>query len=66
MRDEMRAFVLNFHRTSFEVEAPKIALCKQIKNWKLDAALSEQTRMRLPTDPFVADSQSRSVPFSRD
>ncbi len=64
MRDEMRAFVLNFHRTSFEVEAPKIALCKQIKNWKLDAALSEQTRMRLPTDPFVADSQSRSVPFS--
>ena len=64
MRDEHQAFVLNFHRTSFELEAPKISLCKQIQVWDLEIPLSVQTKVRLPADPFVQNSPSKSVPFS--
>ncbi len=64
MRDDYRTFVLNFHRTSFELEASKISLCKQIHIWQLDAPLSGQTKVRLPSDPFVENSPSKSGPFS--
>jgi hypothetical protein len=64
MRDDIREFVLNFHRTSFEIEAPKIALCKDIRDWRLEAPLHGQTRVRLPINPFAEDSASQSVPFS--
>lgn len=63
-REDYRAFVLNFHRTSFELEAPKITLCKQVNDWTLDAPLSAKTMVRLPSDPFAESSPSKSVPFS--
>ncbi len=64
MRDEYQKFVLNFHRTSFELETLKIGLCKQVSDWGLGTPLSAQTKVRLPSDPFFDNSPSKSVPFS--
>lgn len=64
MREEHKQFVLNFHRTSFEVESLKITLCKQVSDWGLEASLSGQTKVRLPSNPFMEKSPSKSVPFS--
>jgi molecular chaperone DnaK (HSP70) len=64
VREDLQNFAQNFHRMSLELESSKVALCKQIRNWDLEAPLSEQTRVRLPTDPFLKTSPSRSVPLS--
>jgi len=64
MRDDYQKFVLNFHRTSFELETLKIGLCKQVSDWGLESPLSAQTKVRLPSDPFADNSPSKSVPFS--
>ena len=63
-RTDLRNFAINFHRTAVELEDAKLALCRQITNWNLDAALTQRTQIRLPVDPFVDSTATKSIPFS--
>lgn len=54
--DEYLNFVNNFHETVYAVENLKLALCKQITNWRLDASLTLSATIALPADPFSASN----------
>jgi molecular chaperone DnaK (HSP70) len=54
---DLSNFAHNFRNTIYEVEDPKLTLCKNIPSWKLDATLSTlSVSIRLPVDPFVSNS----------
>lgn len=63
-RTDLRNFAIHFHRTAIELEDAKLALCRQITNWNLEAALTQQTQVRLPVDPFTDNPATKSIPFS--
>lgn len=63
-RPDSRNFAVNFHRTALELEDAKLALCRAITTWDLDAPLSQCTNVRLPADPFVENPASKSVQLS--
>lgn len=52
--DEYRNFIHNFHAASYAIEETKIALCKSISNWDLDAQSSLAAPVNLPRDPFAS------------
>jgi len=61
---ELRNFAVNFHRAAVELEQAKLALCCQITDWSLDAALTQRTTISLPVDPFADNPLTKSIPFS--
>lgn len=63
-RPDLRNFAINFHRTAVELEEAKLALCRQVTNWNLDAALTQRTPIRLPVNPFTENPATKSVPLS--
>src|SRR5438067_10722253 len=49
-------FIQNFHQLTYRVEEVKIALCRSIREWKLDANLNLSVPIALPSDPFSRTS----------
>ncbi|GAB6267995.1 MAG: hypothetical protein STSR0002_07360 [Smithella sp.] len=52
---DVRNFINHFHSTAHKIEEPKIALCKSIISWNLDAKLDVTFPISLPENPFVAE-----------
>lgn len=58
---EYLAFVLNFHRLVHDVESGKIAVSKNIHNWKLDASSTFSYPFRSPRNFFEIDPGKTTV-----
>ena len=63
-RTDLRNFATNFHRAALELEDAKLALCRGVTNWNLDAPLTQRTLVRLPVDSFAENPSTKSVPLS--
>jgi len=63
-RDEFRAFVDNYVSSIHAVEKAKLALCRSITDWSLDAEIKTTVPLTIPRDPFEKDGPSASVPLS--
>jgi hypothetical protein len=57
-------FINNFHQLAHRVEEVKLALCRMIRDWSLDASLSLLIPVAVPSDPFIANPPMVSVQFS--
>ncbi len=64
LADRYQIFITNFHRLIYEVEGAKLALCKQIRSWKLDDDNNCSVNLRWLQDPFQRDSGHAVVQFS--
>jgi len=61
---DYRNFVRNYHRSAYRIEEPKLALCRLIQNWGLDAPLNLSVPVAAPEDPFSASPTAVNVQFS--
>lgn len=61
---EYRNFIRHYHRLAYRVEEPKLALCRSIRNWNLDAPLSLSVPVAAPNDPFADLPTPINVQFS--
>jgi molecular chaperone DnaK (HSP70) len=61
---EYLTFVEKLHAMTYEIENPKLALCKLIMDWRLDATLNIQVPINIPKSPFSPGSDTVSVNFS--
>src|SRR5579862_653255 len=61
MAADYRAFIRHFHRLSYRVEELKIALCRLIRNWSLDAPLSLSVPIAVPQNPFAESTPNVNV-----
>ncbi len=52
LRIELQNFVRNFHNTIYQIEEPKIMLCKNIYNWDIDADVNVAVPLKFPQEPF--------------
>lgn len=57
-------FIHNYHSLAHRVEDVKLALCRTIRNWSLDADLTQPVPVAVPSDPFAPQPSMVSVPFS--
>jgi hypothetical protein len=58
---EYQNFIRHFNRIVHSVENPKLALCRSITDWRLDAPLSLKVPVTLPVDPFSEDPRTCSA-----
>lgn len=61
---EYRHFVQHFHRLAYRIEEPKLALCRSIRNWALDAPLTLSVPVAAPDDPFATHPSTINAQFS--
>ena len=52
LKVEFQNFSRNFHNTIYQIEDPKIMLCKNIYNWDIDAVTNVAVPLKLLDDPF--------------
>jgi hypothetical protein len=64
LSSDYRNFVRNYHRLAYRVEEPKLALCRLVQNWGLDAPLTLSVPVPAPDDPFSANPTPVNVQFS--
>lgn len=57
-------FINHFHDLAHRVEGTKLALCRTMKDWTLEANLAQPIPVAVPCDPFVSDPAMVSVPFT--
>lgn len=57
-------FISNYHNLAHRVEGVKLALCRTIRDWSLEANLIQPAPVAVPSDPFVPEPAMVSVPFS--
>jgi len=62
--DDVRNFINHFHQAAHKIEEPKIALCKSIISWNLDARLDVTFPISLPENPFVAEPRYANLNLS--
>ena len=51
-KTELQNFARNFHNTIYQIEDPKIMLCKNIYNWDIDADINVAVPLKFPQEPF--------------
>jgi hypothetical protein len=63
INDDLRHFVRQFKLLVAQVEQAKIAICRQIADWRLDAPFTQPPAFQLtvPTNPFQSNSPSSLV-----
>lgn len=57
-------FVANFHESIYNVENPKVTLCKLITDWSVNAPLDLTVPVALPSDPFGRDGKHLNAKLS--
>ena len=57
-------FIDKLHNLIYKIENPKLALCKSITNWTLDANLTWQAPIQIPKNPFSPDADVLNVILS--
>jgi len=58
MAERYQFFVANFHRLIYEVEAAKLALCRQVVSWNLDSESNWSVNLRWVQDPFSSQPET--------
>lgn len=64
IEENLRPVVLNFHRASFAIEKAKIKLCRSIRDWSMEADLSQVVHVRLPENLFADNPGTVTKPLS--
>jgi hypothetical protein len=64
LASEYGNFVRHLHRLSYRVEEPKLALCRSLTNWSLEASLKLSVPVAVPDNPFSSDPTTVNVQFS--
>ena len=64
IEENLRPVVQNFHRASFAIEKAKIKLCRSIRDWSMEADLSQVVHVQLPDDLFVENPGIVTTPLS--
>ena len=58
--DKYKHFIDHFHSMIYEVENPKLAICKSIRDWGLESPQEASAPISLPEDPFAATGKTVS------
>jgi len=61
---EFQNFIRQFHKLTYRVEDLKIALCRSVRDWSLDAPLAISVPISVPSDPFSPEAGTVNVQYS--
>ena len=64
LAERYQVFIRHFHRLIYEVELAKLALCGQIRSWKLDNETNWTVNLRWLLDPFQKTPEHCAVQLS--
>ena len=57
-------FIRSYHSLAYRLEGAKLAICRSVQNWSLDAPLSLSVPVAAPDDPFASTPRAVNLQFS--
>ncbi len=61
---EYAHFVRHFHNLVYDVENPKLSICKTVRDWGLDVPLNIRVTVAIPQNPFTATPERTDTTLS--